>query len=139
MTEKFPLTTVGALVIAPDGRALFVRTHKWKDRYGVPGGKVRHGEALEAALKRELLEETGLAVSDVAFALVQEAVLSPEFHRPAHFVLLNYVARAGGTAVTLNDEAESYVWATPEEALALDLNTPTRALVAHALATGAWA
>lgn len=139
MTASFPLTTVGALVIAPDGRGLFIRTHKWRDRYGVPGGKVHYGESLEAALRRELREETGLELEDIRFALVQEAALSPEFHVPAHFVLLNYVAKATGTAVTLNDEAQAHVWATPAEARALDLNGPTRALVEHALASGAWA
>lgn len=132
----YPLVTVGALIVGPSGRLLLVRTHKWGDRWGVPGGKVDLGETLLAAVHREVREETGLALGEVVWAPVQEAVDHPEFHRPAHFVLLNFVARATGEAVTLNDEAQAFAWVTPEEADALDLNAPTRALVAHYRAHG---
>jgi hypothetical protein len=53
---------------------------------------------------------------------------------PEHFILLNYVARAVGTDVQLNDEAEEFVWLTPAEALKMPLNTPTRVLLDEALA-----
>jgi hypothetical protein len=52
---------------------------------------------------------------------------------PEHFILLNYVARATGTDVRLNDEAEEFVWLTPAEALKLPLNSPTRILLGEAL------
>jgi ADP-ribose pyrophosphatase YjhB (NUDIX family) len=32
-----PLATVGALVVGPSGRILLIRTHKWRDSWGVPG------------------------------------------------------------------------------------------------------
>jgi ADP-ribose pyrophosphatase YjhB (NUDIX family) len=131
------LCTVGALVVAPSGRALFVRTAKWRDRWGVPGGKVEGGETLLAALGREFAEETGLALRDVRWAPTQEAVRSPEFAREAHFVLLNFVARVDREEVALNDEAQAHAWLPPREALRrLDLNGPTRALVHHYLAHG---
>lgn len=131
------LCTVGALVVAPSGRALFVRTAKWRDRWGVPGGKVEGGETLSSALHREFGEETGLALHDVRWAPTQEAVRSPEFARDAHFVLLNFVARTDTEDVALNDEAQAHVWLVPREALTrLDLNGPTRSLVHHYLAHG---
>lgn len=134
--RRYPLVTVGALVVGPSGRVLLVRTHKWRDLWGVPGGKVDHGETLLAAVHREVREETGLALDRVAWAPVQEAVDHPEFHRPAHFVLLNFVARATGETVTLNEEAQAHAWVAPEAALQMDLNAPTRALVRHYLAHG---
>jgi ADP-ribose pyrophosphatase YjhB (NUDIX family) len=131
------LCTVGALAVAPSGRALFVRTAKWRDRWGVPGGKVEGGETLLKALRREFAEETGMGLRDVRWAPTQEAVRSPEFAREAHFVLLNFVARVDTERVTLNDEAQAHAWMLPREALArLDLNRPTRALVHHYLAHG---
>ena len=78
-------------------------------------------------------EETGLDIEDVRFALVQDSIDSPEFERPEHFILLNYVARATGREVTLNDEAEEYQWLSPADALKLDLNQPTRHLLEQAL------
>ena len=113
-TEGTPLTTVGALAVSPDGRVLLVRTHKWRDSWGVPGGKVAYGETLKAALQREFLEETGLTLGKIYWGPVQEAVRSPEFYRDAHFILLNFVALTQSTTVTLNDEAQAYVWVTPE-------------------------
>lgn len=128
-----PIATVGALIHDGAGKILMVRTHKWGDRWGIPGGKIERGEPSIAALHREVLEETGLIVSEVEFAMVQDCIDSPEFIRPEHFLLLNYVARATGTAVTLNDEAEEFLWLTPAGALALDLNQPTRVLISEAL------
>ncbi len=132
----YPLVTVGALIVGPSGRVLLVRTHKWGDRWGVPGGKVDLGETLLAAVHREVREETGLSLGAVAWAPTHEAVDHPEFHRRAHFVLLNFVARATSEDVALNDEAQAYAWTTPDEALRMDLNAPTRALVEHYRAHG---
>lgn len=132
-----PLATVGALIVAPDGRGLFVRTDKWRGRWGVPGGKIEPGETMLAALRREALEETGLTLHDVRWAPTLEAVRSEEFARDAHFVLLNFVARTRTTDVRLNDEADLHAWLRPVDALReLPLNGPTRALVLHYLAHG---
>ena len=132
----YPLVTVGALIVGPSGRLLLIRTHKWRDRWGVPGGKVDLGETLLAAVHREVREETGLALTEVVWAPVFEAVDHPEFHRSAHFVLLDFVARSDGEDVTLNDEAQAHAWLTPAEALVLDLNQPTRGLIEHYVAHG---
>lgn len=126
---RAPIATVGALVVRPDGRVLVVRTYKWRGMWGVPGGKIAYGESMLAALRRELREETMLEVHDVRWGPVQEAVESPEFHEPRHFILLNFIARTDGESVTLDREAEEHAWVTPGDALDLDLNTPTRRLV----------
>ncbi len=129
-----PLTTVGALIRNPDGQVLLIQTHKWRDTWGVPGGKVEYGETIKAALAREVLEETGLSLVRSYWGPVQEAVMSPEFYRDAHFILLNFIALTEDSDVTLNDEAQRYVWVTPETALSYDLNTPTRILLTFYLA-----
>jgi phosphoglycolate phosphatase len=131
-----PVVTVGALIYDGAGKVLLLRTHKWGDRWGIPGGKIERGETSEDALRREVHEETGLEIADIGFALVQDSIDSPEFQRREHFILLNYVARATSTAVTLNDEAEEFAWVSPGDALALDLNTPTRVLLEDARRRG---
>ena len=129
MPPQFPLATVGALVTAPDGRVLIVKTTKWRGTWGVPGGKVEWGETLEAALKREFQEEVGLDLREIKFALVQEAVNDEQFHCPAHFVLLNYYARCESTHVIPNEEIVEWEWVTPLEALDFPLNSFTKLLL----------
>ncbi len=133
--RRGPVATVGALVCDAGDRVLVVRTHKWRGKWGIPGGKIRTGEASEDALRREILEESGLEIRDIRFAMVQDCVDSPEFMRPEHFLLLNYTACAAGHSpqVVLNDEAEEFRWLPPGEALELDLNTPTRVLLEHCI------
>ena len=127
--KRFPLTTVGALVTSPQGRVLIIKTHKWRGTWGVPGGKVDWGEDLETALLREFQEEVGLELTQVRFALLQEAVIDPQFHKDAHFVLLNYYALATSEEVVPNEEIDEWVWVNPQQALEFPLNSYTRILV----------
>ncbi len=124
-----PIATVGALIYDHSGRVLMIRTHKWNHKWGIPGGKIRRGEASTDALLREVMEETSLEIDDIHFVMVHDSIDSPEFMRPEHFILLNYLARARGTEVRLNDEAQEFQWLAPAEALKLDLNHPTRVLL----------
>jgi ADP-ribose pyrophosphatase YjhB (NUDIX family) len=134
----FPIVTVGGLLVDDGGDALFVRTRKWSGKWGIPGGKVDYGETLEAAFRRETLEETGLVVGEATLAMTQEAVEHPEFFRKRHFVLVNFFGRVPGRhpAVRLNHEGAEYFWAPPGAAPASTerpLNGPTQALVARYL------
>ncbi len=126
-----PIATVGALIFNDRGEVLMIQTHKWSHKWSIPGGKIKPNEDSEAALRREIMEETGLKVTDIRFELVQDCIEPPEFYKKAHFLLLNYTARAAGTEVVLNDEAETYRWLSPGEAAKLDLNGPTRVLLDH--------
>ena len=129
--EKFPLATVGALIFNSKNEALLIRTHKWSDKWGIPGGKIKWGETSENALRREILEETGLKVCGIKFVLVQDCIHSKEFYRDAHFVLLNYTCRCTGKnpRVKLNDEGREFRWLKLADAKKLKLNKPTKILI----------
>ena len=125
-----PIATVGGLIYNAAGQVLMVRTHKWSNLWGIPGGKIKWGEPAVEALRREIEEETNLAVADIEFVIMQDCIHSKEFYRDAHFVLLNYTCRcAGEPAVKLNDEAREFRWVAAAEALELPLNQPTRKLL----------
>jgi phosphoglycolate phosphatase len=124
-----PVPTVGALIFNAQGEVLMIKTHKWSNRWGIPGGKIKTNEPSLDALRREVMEETGLTLKDIRFELVQDCIEPPEFYKKAHFLLLNYTAEALGTEVTLNDEAETYRWVTLDEADKMELNGPTQTLL----------
>ena len=126
-----PLATVGALIFNAKNEALMIRTHKWSNKWGIPGGKIKWGETSVAALRREILEETALKVTDIEFVLVQDCIHSKEFYHDAHFVLMNYTCRCVGKnpRVTLNDEGQEFRWLPLAEAKKLKLNQPTKILI----------
>ncbi|MGZ4862995.1 MAG: NUDIX domain-containing protein [Halobacteriota archaeon] len=61
--HKNPALTVDA-VIVKDGEIVLIKRkgEPFRGQYALPGGFVEYGETVEAALRREVLEETGLAV-----------------------------------------------------------------------------
>jgi phosphoglycolate phosphatase-like HAD superfamily hydrolase/ADP-ribose pyrophosphatase YjhB (NUDIX family) len=124
-----PIVTVGALIYNTAGQVLMVRTHKWSNLWGIPGGKIKWGEPAEAALRREIKEETDLEIDDIEFVLVQDCIHSREFYRDAHFVLLNYTCVAQPGTVRLNEEARESRWTSLEDALSMAINQPTRTLL----------
>jgi len=130
--HHLPVATVGALIFNDRQEVLMVQTHKWSGLWGIPGGKIKWGEPSPAALRREILEETGLDVCDIRFELVQDCIHSREFYRDAHFLLINYTCRVeGDQRVVLNDEAQAFRWLKMSQARLLELNHPTRILVEH--------
>lgn len=128
-----PVPAVGAL-ISRGGKFLMVRTRKWGGKWGIPGGKIERGESALDAVCREVSEETGVVLREPRLVMVQDCIDPDEFHRPAHFLLLNYAGEAPDGEVRLNDEAEEFLWVEPHAALAMDINRPTRLLIEHVLA-----
>jgi nucleoside triphosphatase len=133
-TQRYPEPTVGALIFDPAGRLFLMRSHKWAGKYVVPGGHVELGETLEAALRREIMEETGLTIYDISFVGVQEFIHDPAYWQPRHFIFFDYACRTDVTEVRLNDEAQEYVWVTVDEALRLPIEPYTEKTIRTYLA-----
>ncbi len=124
--QLFPEPTVGILIFNPHGELFLVKTHKWHDKYGVPGGHIELGESAVEAAKREAREETGLEIRDLEFLCWQECVYDEQFWKPRHFIFLDFTAKMDQGEVVLNDEAEEFIWVDPQKALEeLDVDSYT--------------
>ena len=117
--QLYPEPTVGVFIFNAQGKMLLLRSHKWPEKYTIPGGHVELGERLEDAAKREAREETGLEIHDLQLLCFQEFIYDPAFWKKRHFIFFDYACRTDATEVHLNDEAESYEWIEPEKALEL--------------------
>jgi ADP-ribose pyrophosphatase YjhB (NUDIX family) len=110
---------------------LLVKTHKWGDRYSIVGGKVRRNERLKEALLREVKEETRLS-GEVGEHLCTFDQLkdSGYYQTGVQHIFIDDIVKVKSKRVTLNEEAQDCVWATPSEALAhLDIEPNARTTV----------
>lgn len=126
MARRYPEPTVGAVITNPQGKIFLMRSHKFHDRYVIPGGHVEVGETMETALKREIKEETGLTIYDLEFICFHESIFDPGFHKKKHLLFFDYACRTRSTKVRLNEEGQSYVWVLLPKAMRLDLEPYTR-------------
>ncbi len=102
-----PLLAVGGVARDSDGRLLVVRRGNppAAGRWTLPGGKVRRGERLADAVKRELREETGLEVGVGDLVGVAEAI-----DEEVHFVILDFHVRVMGGELAAGDDATDAAW-----------------------------
>jgi 8-oxo-dGTP diphosphatase len=77
---------------------------------------VETGERLTVAVRREVLEETGLSVEPVALVEVFERITSDGDGRVEyHYVLADYWCRVKGGALAAGDDASRVAWASRGE------------------------
>jgi 8-oxo-dGTP diphosphatase len=116
MTDA-PLPAVSIALVDGDRVLLVRRGHApAKGLYAFPGGRVEQGETLEQAVRRELLEETGLAAGPVD--LVETLDIERE-GSGASFRLHVFTARYLSGAAVAGDDADEAGWFSLAEMAAL--------------------
>jgi mutator protein MutT len=136
-----PVVSVGA-VILDKGRVVLVKRGQepLKGRWSLPGGVVEAGEALHAAVVREVREETGLAVRvgdvvDVLDRITRDADGRIEFH----YVIIDYVCAVAGGSLACASDADDARWVERAELGDYDLTTKVAEVIARAFAISALA
>ena len=97
-----------------DGHVLLVRRARAPARgvYTLPGGRVEFGETLAIALKREIMEETGLTIDIVALSGFREML--PAATGGGHYLIMSFAARWLAGEPVLNDELDDFLWVPPD-------------------------
>jgi ADP-ribose pyrophosphatase YjhB (NUDIX family) len=129
-----PFLAVSAAILR-DGKVLVVRRAR-KPALGVytlPGGVVEAGETLEDAVRREVREETALAIEPVALAGHREVIMRDgEGRVERHFVILCLASRWLAGEPRLNDELDEARWVSPGEIAGLKTTEGLAEIVATA-------
>jgi 8-oxo-dGTP diphosphatase len=91
-------------------------------QWSLPGGKQELGETAEAAARRELLEETGLACSRLTLVAHADSITyDAEGKVEYHYTILDFAGHYEGGEPIPGDDADGCVWASPEELAGYDL------------------
>jgi ADP-ribose pyrophosphatase YjhB (NUDIX family) len=104
--EWMPIPTVDA-IITFEGKFLLLKRKNppVQGEWWLPGGRVRRGEALEDAVRREVREETGLECQSIR----QVGVINQIFPE-CHTISVYYLVDVASAHVTLNEEHSDYRW-----------------------------
>jgi 8-oxo-dGTP diphosphatase len=125
-----------AIVTDTDGRILLCRTAPGvvpEPVWMLPGGGLEFGESPEAAVVRELKEESGLIGTPERLVDVSDRIMrNVDGAERLHAIRIVY--RVGVTGGTLRDEADGSTdrcaWFTPQEASGLNLSEIVRRALA---------
>jgi 8-oxo-dGTP diphosphatase len=113
---EHPIVGVGAILI--DGNSvLLVKRGKepLKGEWSVPGGAVELGESLEEAVRREVLEETGLEIKTEGIVEVLDRIHCEDGLVKFHYVLVDFLCRVTGGRLTSGSDAADARWLEREE------------------------
>ena len=121
-THHFPRTDPVVIMLITEGNGVLLgRSPAWPDgMFSLLAGFVEPGETVEAAVRREVFEETGVRVGPVAY------LASQPWPFPAS-LMLGCHGRASGRELTLDpNEIEAAMWLTREEVMEVFAGTGTR-------------
>ncbi len=132
-SQHFPRTDPAIIVLVHDGgdRCLLGRQPTWPPRrYSTLAGFVEPGESAEHAVRREVLEESGVAVRDVVYRTSQPWPFPSSLMLGFEGVAEHTEARVG------DDELEDVGWFTRNELRDGTVLLPPPASIAHWLVRG---
>jgi 8-oxo-dGTP diphosphatase len=105
-----PLLTADCVIRDDDGRVVLIRRQNepFRGEYALPGGFVDIGETVEAACRREVLEETGLSVGTLKLVGVYS---DPRRDPRGHTVSVVFTTLLPGTAKPrAGSDASAAMW-----------------------------
>jgi mutator protein MutT len=131
-----PIVGVGA-VIMDQGKVVLVkrRFEPLAGQWSLPGGRLELGETLEAGLAREMIEETGLEVEvGPVVDVFDRILLDPERKVRYHYVLIDYLCRPVGGALSHGSDVAAAEWVDPADLGQYRLTPKATSVIEKALA-----
>jgi len=118
------LSVVVSCLIKKGNKILLVKRKEGKSFagcWGLPNGRVKLGEKLEDAVKREVKEETNLRVK-----VLEPYLITQEFHDDHHHVVICFKGKATCGKLKAGSDVEEVKWFSKDEVKKLKLQPTAR-------------
>lgn len=128
---KRPMLGVGALIFEQDRILMAERGGEpLKGWWSIPGGLVEIGESLDAAIRREVREETGLDVRPLGVIEIFERIMrDSQGAAEYHYVLIDYLCRVENGTARAGDDVSRVEWVRQADLKQFQITEGTLAVI----------
>jgi ADP-ribose pyrophosphatase YjhB (NUDIX family) len=129
-----PIVGVGGIIFQDESVLLIKRGREPAlGQWSIPGGAVELGETLQAAVVREILEETGIKAEPLALVKILDRIFRDQEGKVAyHYVLVDFLCRHTGGEVRPGSDALEARFVPIAELASLNVIPATRDVVHQA-------
>ncbi|MGH9354319.1 MAG: NUDIX hydrolase [Terriglobia bacterium] len=130
---RHPILCVGGVVVKR-GSVLLIRRGQepHKGEWSFPGGMVELGEKVEAAVRREIWEETGLRVRPLELLMVFERIVRKNKKVRFHYAVLDFRCRDEGGKLRPASDVTDARWVRRDGLRSYSLNPAVLRVIAQA-------
>ena len=124
-------------MIFENGKLLIVEraSDPFKGYWSLPGGILESGEKLDAGVRREVLEETGLEVEPLSlFEIFERIIPDAEGKAEYHYVVIDYWCRPVGGRLAAASDVSRVAWVSEQDLGDYRLTDGTLSVVERAFA-----
>lgn len=136
MADRPKILLVARAVIVGDGRILLIRRSRgdrWEPgKWEIPGGKLDDGQSVLEVVRREVKEETGLAIEvdrGEIFTFSDRKTIASGKYKGYYYLALIFKTNNFSGKLRLGPEHEDSRWATLEETPNFKLTGETRKIL----------
>jgi mutator protein MutT len=129
-----PYAGVGAIVFRGTEVLLIKRgSPPALGKWSIPGGLVELGESLEAAVRREVVEEVGLEVKVIDLvAALDRVILDPDGRIEYHYILLDFLCEVVSGHPSAASDADECRFVALEDLRLYDMTRGTEEVIKRA-------
>ena len=105
-----------------------------KGKWGLPGGLVEVGETIEEAIKREVLEETGISIKPIKLLEVFNSVTKNDDKKiQYHYIIFEFLCEYNSGDIKASSDAPNAAWVPLDSLDSVNIMSNTKRFIERIL------